>query len=135
MSHFTRVSTRLRDPQLLVEALAAVGYPQVEVHEAAQPLYGYQGDPRPERAEIVVRREHIGQASNDIGFAGRPDGSFEAVISSFDRGRHGEAWLSELTQAYGRAATLRYAEAHGFEVDTDQLEENGTRRLVLRRVG
>jgi hypothetical protein len=135
VSHFTRVSTRLRDPQLLVEALAAVGYDQVEAHETAQTLYGYRGDARPERAEVVVRREHIGRASNDIGFVRRPDGSFEAVISSFDRGRHGEAWLAELTQAYGRAATLRYAETHGFDVDADQVEEGGIRRIVLRRSG
>lgn len=133
MSHFTRVRTQLRDPRLLVEALGAVGYRQVEVHATPQTLYGYQGDPRAERAEVVVRREHIGRASNDIGFARRADGSYEAIISSYDRGRHSEAWLAELAQAYGRVATLRYAETHGFEVATDQLEADGTRRLTLRR--
>ena len=38
MSHFTRVRTTLRDPQVLAAALKAVGYPQVEVHDSPQQL-------------------------------------------------------------------------------------------------
>jgi hypothetical protein len=69
MSHFTRVRTTLRDPEVLAAALREAGYPQAEVHDEPQVLYGYHGDARPERAEVIIRRQHIGQASNDIGFA------------------------------------------------------------------
>jgi hypothetical protein len=133
LSHFTRIRTQLRDASVLVSALRAVGHAQVEVHDQPQTLYGYQGDARPERAEVVIRREHIGSASNDIGFARRPDGSFEAIISEFDRSRYDAAWLAKLTHSYSHAATLRYAEAHGYEVATDELAQDGTRRLTLRR--
>ena len=44
MSHFTVIKTQLRDQIALVKALADVGYARVELHEAAQPLVGYQGD-------------------------------------------------------------------------------------------
>lgn len=134
MSHFTRLRTKLRDPDLLAAALRRVGYPHVEVHETPQALYGYRGDARPERAEVIVRREHVGHASNDIGFARQADSSFEAIISEYDRARHNESWLGTLGQAYGHAAALQYAETHGFDVLIDEVEQDGTHRLTLRRV-
>jgi len=132
MSHFTRVRTALRDPELLAKALGAVGLTP-EVHEQAQPLYGYQGDVRPERAEVIVRREHLGRLSNDIGFRRAVDGAFEAIVSQFDRQEYGEPWLQRLTQEYGRAATLQYAEHNGFEVTGEERETDGSIRLLLRR--
>ncbi|XVQ14409.1 DUF1257 domain-containing protein [Spirillospora sp. CA-255316] len=133
MSHFTRVRTALRDPDLLAAALAAVGFGEVEVHDAPQTLYGYRGDARPERAEVIVRREHVGTAGNDIGFARQADGTFEAVVSEYDRMRYGAAWLAEVARAYGYAATVRYAETHGFEIATDEVDRDGIRRITLRR--
>jgi hypothetical protein len=133
LSHFTRIRTQLRDAEVLVEALHAVGHRQVEVHDQPQTLYGYRGDARPEKAEVIVRRKHIGSASNDIGFARQQDGTFEAIISDFDRRRYNKAWMAKLTHAYSHAATLRYAATHGYEVATDELQQDGTRRLTLRR--
>ncbi|MEV0218346.1 DUF1257 domain-containing protein [Streptomyces sp. NPDC050704] len=133
MSHFTRVRTALRDPDLLVQALATLGFTTVETHDTPQTLYGYQGDARPDRAEVIIRRRHIGRLSNDIGFRRRDDGAFEAVISEYDRSRYDQPWLTRLARAYGHAAALRYAEDNGYEVDSDVLEDDGRRRLVLRR--
>lgn len=129
----TRVRTALRDADLLVQALAEVGFRTVEAHDTPQTLHGYRGDARPERAEVVIRRAHIGGASNDIGFRLGADGTFEAVISEYDRSRYNEPWLANVARAYGHAAALRYAEDNGYEVDFDELEANGRRRLVLRR--
>jgi hypothetical protein len=134
MSHYTRVRTKLNDATLLVAALNELGYPTAEVHDQPQQLFGYQGDLRPERAEVIVRRKHIGSASNDIGFARQEDGSFEAIISGLDARRHDAHWLDRLTQSYGHAAALRFARDNGYEVLTDASESNGTRRLTLRRV-
>lgn len=39
-----------------------------------QPLYGYQGDLRSDSAHVIVRRAHLGRASNDIGFLHQEDG-------------------------------------------------------------
>jgi hypothetical protein len=133
MSHFTRMRTKLRDAGVLAAALAELGYRYTEVHDEAQVLYGFRGDARPERAEVIVRRQHIDGASNDIGFARQPDGTFEAIISEYDRHRHDEGWLARLTQAYGHAAALKYATEHGYDVLTDETERDGTRRLTLRR--
>jgi len=89
----------LKDRRLLLAALAALGYPQVEEGEAL-PLFGYQGDRRPETAALVVRRRHLGAASNDVGFARTPDG-YVPIVSEYDqRTLHGGRFLVELRTAY-----------------------------------
>jgi hypothetical protein len=89
----------LKDRRLLLAALADLGYREVEEGEALS-LYGYQGDRRPETAEIVVRRRHLGAASNDLGFAHTPKG-YVPVVSEFDqRTLRGGRFLVELRTAY-----------------------------------
>jgi hypothetical protein len=134
MSHFTRLRTALRDPKLLARALGELGFAQVEVHDTAQPLHGYWGQTGAERAEVVIRRQDAQAASADIGFALQRDGCYAIVLDSMDTHRYGGTWLARLTQAYGHAAALQYAESHGYEVLTDEAEQDGTRRVTLRRV-
>ncbi len=89
----------LKDRRLLLAALADLGYTEVEEGEAL-PLYGYQGDRRPETAEVVVRRRHLGSASNDVGFARTPAG-YVPIVSEYDqRTLHGGRFLVELRTAY-----------------------------------
>ena len=88
-----------KDRRLLRAALADLGYSEVEEGEAL-PLYGYQGDRRPETAELVVRRRYLGSASNDLGFARTPAG-FVPIISEYDqRVLHGGQLLTKLRTAY-----------------------------------
>jgi Protein of unknown function (DUF1257) len=77
---YTDVVFRSRD--LLLASLAELGFDKVEEGQDL-PLYGYHGDRRPETAAIVVRREHIGLGSNDLGFARIAEG-FVPIISEFD---------------------------------------------------
>ncbi len=72
-----------KDRRLLLAALTDIGFPIVEEGREL-PLYGYQGDRRSEAADIVVRRQHIGRASNDLGFVRTPDG-YVPIVSEFDR--------------------------------------------------
>jgi Protein of unknown function (DUF1257) len=86
--------------ELLLAALAELGYAAVEEGERL-PLYGFQGDRRAEAAEIVVRRQHVGRLSNDLGFA-RTEQGYVPVISEYDQrtlldGR----FLVRLRMAYG----------------------------------
>jgi phospho-2-dehydro-3-deoxyheptonate aldolase len=133
MSHFTRMRTALRDPRVLARALGELGLRAVEVHDTPQPLHGYWGGTGAESAEVVIRKKNARGASADIGFARQPDGSFAIVLDAMDASRYGKQWLARLTQAYGHAAALDYAQAHGYEVVTDEAEQDGTRRLTLRR--
>ena len=72
-----------KDRRLLLAALAELGFGTVEEGENL-PLYGYQGDRRRETAAIVVRREHVGPASNDLGFA-RTEQGYVPIISEYDQ--------------------------------------------------
>jgi hypothetical protein len=72
-----------KDRRLLLAALAELGYGAVEEGERL-PLYGYEGDRRRETAEVVVRRQHVGHASNDVGFA-RTERGYVPIISEYDQ--------------------------------------------------
>jgi hypothetical protein len=135
MSHFTTMTTQITDPDALRAALADVGYRDVEVHDEAQPLYGYRGDVRADRAHVIVRRRYIGRASNDIGFRRESDGHFLAVISEYDRRKHNEAWLGRVNARHAYHATSATLAEQGFHIADETVEEDGTVRLVLRRVG
>jgi len=88
-----------KDRRLLLAALAELGYPEIEEGEAL-PLYGYRGERRPETAEIVIRRQHVGSLSNDIGFTRTPQG-YVPVVSEYDqRAVHGGQFLVKLRMAY-----------------------------------
>lgn len=133
MSHFTCIKTQIKHQDALIQALADVGFNNVEVHETAQHLYGYQGDIRPQTAEVIIRREYIGLASNDIGFKRQEDGQFEAMISEYDCYQYSQEWLNRLTQRYGHHALMATAPAQGFSVEEEETLEDGTIRVVVAR--
>ncbi len=87
------------DRKLLLAALADLGYGTVEEGEGL-PLFGYRGDQRPETAEIVVRRGHLGSASNDLGFTRTPQG-YVPLVSEYDQQTlQGGRFLVKLRTAY-----------------------------------
>ncbi|MFW6694005.1 DUF1257 domain-containing protein [Streptomyces sp. MAR4 CNX-425] len=134
MSHFSVLSTALTDTGALCAALADVGYDEVEVHDDPQPLHGFLGDRRKNTAHVIVRRRHVGRQSNDIGFLRRDDGRFSAVISEYDRHRHGAAWLERLTARHAYHVTTARLTEEGFHLAEETTERDGTVRMVLRRV-
>ena len=88
-----------KDRRLLLAALSDLGYPEVEEGEALH-LYGYGGDRRPETGEIVVRRQHVGSLSNDIGFTRTSDG-YVPILSQYDQQTlHDGRFLVALRTAY-----------------------------------
>ena len=88
-----------KDRRLLLAALADLGHTDVEQGESLA-LFGYQGDRRPETAEIVVRRQNVGTASNDLGFA-RTERGYVPIVSEYDlRVLQGGQFLAKLRTAY-----------------------------------
>ncbi len=81
--YMTFTEAAFKDRECLLAALAECGYAEVEEGESLS-LYGYQSDLRPETAQIVVRRNCIGSASNDLGFQ-KTDGGYVPVISEYDQ--------------------------------------------------
>jgi len=122
VSAYVEIETEYKDIECLQQALADVGFPVVEVGKNIH-LVGYKGDRRVQTADLVIRRQHIGSASNDIGFKRQPNGSYVAIVSDYDRGRFGRL---PLKQRYGVRAVTKEAQRRGYRVR----EEVGTKGKV-----
>ena len=132
MSAYTTLETQLMSAHHIVAALDDLGF-RAELHQSPQPLVGFEGQLRAQRAEVIVRRESIGSLSNDLGFARNPDGTYTAIISDFDRARFDAAWLMKLTQRYAYHVAREQLEEKGFSLVEEQVDERDTVRLTLRR--
>jgi len=135
MSHYSEVQIELTDEGCLVAALGRLGFDgKVEVYKEAQPLYGYQGDIRAQKAHLIIRRQHVGPAANDLGFERQPDGKYRIWVSDYDRkyNRYDDAWMGRLKQAYGVEKAKAEAKKKGYRVSEQKLDD-GRIRLVLRR--
>ena len=133
MSHFTTLQTQITDIKALRAALADLGFKEIEVHDKAQPLHGYRGDEREQTAEVIVRRQHVGRLSNDLGFKRNAGGTFDALISAYDRGKYSQEWLDRLTQRYAYHAARARLEEQGFVLASEE-QKDGRIHLVLRRM-
>lgn len=134
MSHFTTVQTRFASAKHLARALRELGFSEVEVHATAQPLIGWLGDQRQVVGNVIVRREHLSAASNDLGFVQNAAGTFDALISDYDRRRFDRAWLDRLTQRYAYHVARDLLTAEGFEINQDEQDATGAIHLTLRRM-
>ncbi len=121
MSHFVECQTEYHDPQALVAALNECGFQesQIEVHDDAAVLYGYQGDVRPQKAHIVIRRQHVGSGANDVGWERQPDGAYRAWISEFDAGV-GEYSNRHDTARFNRAMQNKIKQEYAYQVISRQ---------------
>ena len=135
MSHYSEVAIELTDEGCLVAALSRLGFKgTVEVHREAQSLYGYQGEVRSQKAHVIIRRQHVGSAANDVGFERQADGRYRVWVSDYDRkyNKYDDAWLGRLKQAYGVEKAKLEAKKRGYMV-SEQKQDDGRIRLVCRR--
>ena len=116
MSAYHSQRTIYRDRESLVAALKAQGYNDVEVHDVAQGLIGYHSDMRNQKANVIVRRQHVGSASNDLGWEwDEKAGVFVEHISDYDKGKHNSTWLGHLKAAYAEAVDMKTARKNGLQ--------------------
>ncbi len=126
MSLYVECKPGFTDREALVEALVACGFErtQIEIHEEAVPLYGYRGDTRPQTAHVIIRRQHVGRAANDVGWERTPDGTYRAWISAFDqRHRFNRTMQQRLRQEYAYHVVCRQQRSLGRTVDRRTLED------------
>ena len=133
MSRYCVVKTMFTDRNALIEALMETGdwlVDQIEIHNIPQHLLGFKGDTRIETAHIIIRRKHVGSASNDIGFIKGKDGNYQAIISAYDSSRYGKEWVGRLKGNYAYHRIRREQESHGRTVSRTR-GENGRQRVVV----
>lgn len=128
------IETQFRSPEALLYALMETGCwskEQIEIHGEPQTLYGYRGDARQERANIIVRRQNVGGSSNDIGFIKNEDNTYTAIISEFDKTKYSEHWTNKLKQSYAFHAIKLQQEARGRQVSRTKLPD-GKQRVTIQ---
>lgn len=132
MSKYMRVETVFKDEDTLRQALTDVCQGRGIQFERGQALtlYGFRGKARAETGEYVIRRNFVGRAANDLGFARKADGTFEAVISQFDSRTEGMKILNEVRQRYTHLQVEKLARARGMRVE-EVKDPSGTIRLKL----
>ena len=134
MSHYVECLPGFKDREALIDALIACGFErsQIEVHREAVPLYGYRGDVRTQKAHIVIRREHVGQAANDVGWERMPDGTYRSWISEFDgRNRFDQAMQNRIKQEYAYHVVHRQQSALGRTVERRALPNGELEVLIV----
>ncbi len=90
------------------------------------------GDLRTQSANIIIRKKNVGSASNDIGFLKKADGTYELIISQYDRhGRAGKKLLEELTQVYAKHKVIKQAKRMGYTVKSQSVDEDGKMKIKI----
>lgn len=134
MSMYCSVATQFKNQDALIKALMETkGWKanQIEVHDEPQNLMGYKGDLRSQRANIIIRRQFVGAASNDIGFIKDENGAYQAIISQYDMGYlYGQKFIGELKGNYIYHVLKAKQEQKGRTVMRTKV--NGKTRLQIK---
>lgn len=98
----------------------------VTVSEDGEAMYGYQGDNRSEKAKtssdyapkchIIIRKKHVGSASNDIGYYRLEDGSYKAYISDYDKGVFKQEYQDKVAKNYAEKVATKQLKSSGYTV-------------------
>jgi hypothetical protein len=125
MSHFTTLKTQLVDGDLIAVALADL---KIGFERGNKKIRGFLG--QRSEAEFRIPTQARGY---DIGI--RSDGRTYEVIADWwgVRGFEERDFAGRLTRAYSLAATKSKLADQGFSLVSEQREDNGEVRLVLRR--
>ncbi|GAB4470305.1 MAG: DUF1257 domain-containing protein [Anaerolineae bacterium] len=122
MSHFTRVRTQLRSIEMVKKALEDLGY---HVHESGMVSgYGQQQT----HADLVVSTD----SKYDIGF--RREGDAVVMVADFwglhiDR----QAFLNQVAQRYAYLTVMEQAQMQGWTAMSEELQADGSIKLVMQR--
>ena len=124
--------TPMTDQECLLAALADLGFDstRVEVHATPVSLVGYAGDRRTQTANVVLRKQYVGAASNDVGFLATATG-YQAFVSGYDHPRFGTGWLSQLNSSYNVHSAAKQARLAAEE--RRRLEEERQRLVQAQR--
>ena len=132
MSAYLTLMTPMVDRECLPQALCDLGFghQKIELHETPASLTGYRGDSRAQVANIIIRRQYVGSASNDVGFLATPTG-YQSIISEFDLRNFGPGWTQELNIRYKHHEAVKHERLA--EEERKRVEEERKRLVEAQR--
>lgn len=122
MSHFTSIKVQIKNGEVLHQVLQELGH-KVECNTFVR---GYNGD-RTE-AEYVIRQKN----GYDLGFRRRGE-NYELVADFWAANINQQAFLNPITQKYAHKTLMATVHEQGFNVEAEEILEDGTVRVVVGR--
>jgi len=134
MSEYHQVVVEFHDEESLLQSLKEINSNyNPSVHKEAVNLYGYQGDKRVEKAHIVIPRNQVGVASNDVGFLKNKDGSYKMIVSEYDQRTYWtESFVNKLKQTYAKNVILKNSKKMKHKLKSQQVQADGSIKIKVR---
>ncbi len=122
MSHFTTIKVQIKNGEILQGVLQELGH-QVEQNTTVR---GYQGNKT--NAEYVIRQNN----GYDLGF--RRDGENYELVADFWGARiNQQDFVNSILHKYAHKTLMATVEEQGFNVEEEEVLEDGTVRVVVGR--
>ncbi len=124
MSHFSTIKTKIKDKEILVQALLLLQYDVQEDQELINPI-----NHQHEKVKVDV------SIGNDIGFRLNKNGEYELIadIQTWDLDVPVQRFIDKLTQQYAVQNIKKVAVEEGFNVEQQIKNVNGEVELVVTR--
>jgi hypothetical protein len=130
MSHYSRIKTKFRHREALIACLKNLGY----TVETDTTIKGHHGE---HTVDLAVRKTK----GYGVGFVKSPDGTYDMVadwwgVSGSDERKMTQELARQaetIQKEYAKKMVLEQAARDGFEVVSQNEEQDGTLRIVVRR--
>ena len=122
MSHFTTIKIQIKNGEILQQVLQELGY-QVETNTHVR---GYQGNTT--QAEYVIRQNN----GYDLGFRHQGE-SYEVVADFWGAKINQKEFVNSISQNYAHKTLLQSVHSLGFNIEEEEVLEDGTVRVVVGR--
>ncbi|MUH01406.1 DUF1257 domain-containing protein [Scytonema sp. UIC 10036] len=122
MSHFTTIKVQIKNGEFLHQVLQELGY-QVECNTTVR---GYRGDRT--HAEYVIRQTN----GYDLGFR-RNGENYEIVADFWGANINQQQFVNSITQKYAHKTLIATIQEQGFNLEEEEVLEDGTVRVIVGR--
>jgi hypothetical protein len=122
MSHFTTIKVQIKQGQILHQVLQELGY---EVEQNTK-VRGYIGNTT--QAEYVIRQKN----GYDLGFRKQGE-NYELVADFWGAKINQQEFVNNITQKYAHKTLLETIQTEGFNIEEEEVLEDGTVRVIVGR--
>ena len=129
MSHFTTVQTKMNDLTCLIQALDDLGYNYTQAEQGVE-VKGYRDQLEKARVAIHVSKKY------DVGVKQTANG-FELVADWWGveatRGVTEQEFVNQVQQRYAYHKVVKEVKKRGFTLDMEEVKQDNTIQLTVRK--
>jgi len=122
MSHFTTIKVQIKQGEILHQVLQELGY---EVEQNTK-VRGYIGNTT--QAEYVIRQKN----GYDLGFRKQGE-NYELVADFWGAKINQQEFVNNITQKYAHKTLMETIQTEGFNIEEEEVLEDGTVRVIVGR--